>query len=445
MKYFIKIFIACLFFLTNVSAQSLWLVDYGYDAQCNYLVENLSEDSLENIVLTNDLGQSAFLYDCAVTRLYYFHKETEGQFLLNNLNTQIDSATTPLWAISSEWDKFYTDAYILGLLGAPIAIEKMRVIAKNANNSHRLFAIVHLAEAGVYDYYNFLKNEYYGDNEDPYILFLLSLYSRNESYKDEIKSILRNEVYSESDYFGVISKAHNLSFIPGAQVEILDEFFRNKTGKERYDYFRDLGFYDKDGQPERSMFALQNEVNDTFRVEYLPSPDRIVSWNSISKRYLEPNFVNFLTGLDISDPNSLIYQRKEFFLLAFVPVPPDSAKPTIDLLDNLSNYVDSVLNIHLARRFTLSNELQTILQSAKTNLQNGDSLACRVEVKAFQDSVDNVYKDSLNTDPRFVTIEGWKFLYWNAQYILDRLPEPPANPNLVVNLKNSLGNQIPAS
>jgi hypothetical protein len=45
-----------------------------------------------------------------------------------------------------------------------------------------------------------------------------------------------------------------------------------------------------------------------------------------------------------------------------------------------------------------------------------------VQVKAFQDLVDNVYKDSLNTDARFVTIEGWKFLYWNAQYILDRLP-----------------------
>jgi IPT/TIG domain. len=50
-----------------------------------------------------------------------------------------------------------------------------------------------------------------------------------------------------------------------------------------------------------------------------------------------------------------------------------------------------------------------------------------VQVKAFQDLVDNVYKDSLNTDPRFVTIEGWKFLYWNAKYILDRLPEIPIN------------------
>ncbi len=445
MKYLIKIFFVYLFFLTNVSAQSLWLVDYGYDAQCNYLVENLNADSLENIVLTDDWGQSALLYECAVTRLYYFYKENEGQFLLNNLNTQIDSATTPLWAISSEWDKYYADAYILGLLGSQIAIEKMQVIANDENNYYRLYAIGHLAEAGVYNHYDFLKNEYYGGNEDPYILNLLGWYSRSENYREEIKSILRNEVYSESDYFGVINKAHNLSFIPGAEVEILDEFFRKKTGKERYDYFRDLGFYDKDGQPERSMFALQNEPNDTFRVEYLPTPYKVLNWESISKRYLEPEFVNFLTGFSISDTTSSTYQVKKFFLDTFVPAIPDSTQPTNDLLDKLNNYVDSVFSYTWLGDLAFSNELKYILTIAKTNLQNGDSLACRADVKLFQDSVDFVYKDSLNADPRFVTLEGWKFLYWNAQYILDRLPEPPANPNLLVTLTNSQGTQIPAS
>ena len=425
MKYLIKIFFVYLILLPNVSAQSLWLFDYGYNAQFNHLVENLSVDSLKTVVINGNEIDMPGLYTAAVERLYYFHKDTEAQFLLNNLNIEVDT-TLPKWAHREEWNKFYTDAYILGLLGSTVAIEKMEVIANNENNYHRLYAIGHLAEAGYYNYYDFLKNEYYGGNEDPYILFLLGLYSRNESIKDEIKNILRNEAYNESDYFGVSSKAGYLSFIPGAEVEILDEFFRNKTGKERYDYFRDLGFYDKDGQPERSMFALQNEVNDTFRVEYLPSPDIVISWNSISKRYLEPKFVNFLKGLNVTDPNSMTYKMKEFFLLAFVPVPPDSAKPTLDLLDNLNNYVDSVSNYTWLGDLLFKIELQSTLQSAKTSLQSGDSLACRADVKTFQDSVDFVYKDSLNLDPRFVTLEGWKFLYWNAQYILDRLPEAPS-------------------
>jgi len=118
---------------------------------------------------------------------------------------------------------------------------------------------------------------------------------------------------------------------------------------------------------------------------------------------------------------------------------------TIENIDTIVSFIDKLLAYTWLGDLAFSNEQKNILTTAKTNLQNGDSLACRVQVKAFQDLVDNVYKDSLNSDPRFVTIEGWKFLYWNAQYILDRLPEPPANPHLVVNLKNSLGNQIPAS
>jgi len=425
MKHIIKRIFVYLFLLTNSNAQSLWLFDYGYNAQFNHLVENLSVDSLKTVVINGNEIDMPGLYTAAVERLYYFHKDTEAQFLLNNLNIEVDT-TLPKWAHREEWNKFYTDAYILGLLGSTVAIEKMEVIADNENNYHRLYAIGHLAEAGYYNYYDFLKNEYYGGNEDPYILFLLGLYSRNESYKDEIKTILRNEVYSESDYFGVISRAHSLSFIPGAEVEILDEYFRNTAGKERYEYFFELGIDDKDGQVERSMFALQNEVNDTFRVEYLPSPDKVLSWNSISKRYLEPKFVNFLKGLNVTDPNSMTYNMKEFFLLAFVPVPPDSAKPTLDLLDNLKNYVDSVSSYAWIGDSQFKDELQSILQSAKTILQAGDSVACAIQVKSFQDKVDFVYKDSLNTDSCFVTLEGWKFLYWNAQYIFDRLPESDA-------------------
>ena len=426
MKYLSKIFLYHIFITATAFAQSLWIIDYGYNTSYDHFVENLSIDSLKNIIILDSWEQpNALLYKAAVEKLYYYHKETEADFLLNNLNTEIDSSKTPLSVINLEWDKFYTDAYILGLLGSPAAIEKMEVIANDENNYFRLYAIGHLAEAGYYNYFDFLKNEYYSGNKNSYILFLLSLYSRNVSFKDEIKNILRNEVYSESNYLGVISKAHNLSFIPGAEVEILDEFFRNKTGEERYNYFRDLGFYDKDGQPERSMFALQNEPNDTFRVKYLPNPSTVVNLNSISKRYLEPMFVNFLKRLNITDTSSMTYHRKEFFLLAFIPIPPDSAKPTIHLLDNLYNLVDSVASYIWLGDQQFKDELYSILQSAKTNLQNGDSLACAVQVKLFQDLVDDVYKDSLNTDPRFVTIEGWKFLYWNAQYILDRLPEIP--------------------
>ncbi len=139
-----------------------------------------------------------------------------------------------------------------------------------------------------------------------------------------------------------------------------------------------------------------------------------------------PSDYIFVTEYLQNEPNDTIKSVIQFEIDIFQPPLPDSTKSTNDLLNNLFNYVDSVSFYTWLGDLQFKSDLQSILQSAKTNLQSGDSLACRVQVKSFQDSVDNVYADSLNTDPRFVTLEGWKFLYWNAQYILDRLPEIPS-------------------
>ncbi|MDD5607986.1 MAG: hypothetical protein PHY57_05700, partial [Ignavibacterium sp.] len=112
-----------------------------------------------------------------------------------------------------------------------------------------------------------------------------------------------------------------------------------------------------------------------------------------------------------------------YFRTNFIPINEISLFDSSQQIGYVYNLIDTVSNYTWLGDLNFSNELKNILTTAKTNLQNGDSLACRVQVKAFQDLVDNVYKDSLNTDQRFVTIEGWKFLYWNAQYILDRLPK----------------------
>ncbi|MCZ7614048.1 MAG: hypothetical protein M5T52_11095 [Ignavibacteriaceae bacterium] len=84
------------------------------------------------------------------------------------------------------------------------------------------------------------------------------------------------------------------------------------------------------------------------------------------------------------------------------------------------------------------------MDNAKTKILNSDSIFCANYIKQYQDLVNFEFQDTLNTTPEFVTLEGWQFLYYYAQYILDRLPEPQANPNLLVNLKNSFGVQIPA-
>jgi hypothetical protein len=68
-------------------------------------------------------------------------------------------------------------------------------------------------------------------------------------------------------------------------------------------------------------------------------------------------------------------------------------------------------------------ELTNHLADAKKHLAKGDSVNCGKEVAKFQDKVQKEYKKKTKSkDKRFVKDEGYKFLYYNAQYIIDRLP-----------------------
>ncbi|MBI2428480.1 MAG: hypothetical protein HYV29_06730 [Ignavibacteriales bacterium] len=74
-------------------------------------------------------------------------------------------------------------------------------------------------------------------------------------------------------------------------------------------------------------------------------------------------------------------------------------------------------------------ELTNHLDNAKKHLAKQDSVNCSKEVEKFQDKVNKEYEKTVDNekknkprDKRFVTVEGWKFLYYNAQYIIDRLP-----------------------
>ncbi|MFN3694107.1 MAG: hypothetical protein ACK4UV_03785, partial [Ignavibacterium sp.] len=167
--------------------------------------------------------------------------------------------------------------------------------------------------------------------------------------------------------------------------------------------------------------SLPTEPNDELRLYY--TKVLLLGFATLSDYAFVKNYLN-------SENNDTIRTLIEYELKSFLP-PPIEKDDTLEYkINNLIDYVDSVSVYTWLGDQQFKDELHSILQSAKSNLQAGDSLACAVQVKAFQDLVDNVYKDSLNADPRFVTIEGWKFLYWNAQYILDRLPQLPVNADI---------------
>lgn len=147
--------------------------------------------------------------------------------------------------------------------------------------------------------------------------------------------------------------------------------------------------------------------------------------DTLLNKYGNPSDLKAVIDYRPNEPHPNAKSLMGFRTRNFIPHKFDQSVTIEQMFLKINGYLEDLQNFNWLADETYKNELGDILTSAKTNLLAGDSLACRTQVKAFQDLVDNVYKDSLNPDPSFVTIEGWKFLYWNAQYILDRLPEPP--------------------
>src|SRR4030065_1019573 len=214
MSYINKLFFIIIFIVSSVYCQDKWY-EFGIDPFYEYMAKDLSVDSLRNIILGNSPIVSDVTYNAAVYYLYYHHKDTEYDFLLENLNTEIDSTIPELYKYFT-WSKVYTDAYILGLLGAPDGITKMRMIADNGPKNIKIKAMHRLADAGIYDYYDFIRNEYLNDENDQNIINILAIYARDERYLNEVRTILINKVYASNSYLEVLGRARDLGYIQGA-------------------------------------------------------------------------------------------------------------------------------------------------------------------------------------------------------------------------------------
>ncbi len=186
---------------------------------------------------------------------------------------------------------------------------------------------------------------------------------------------------------------------------------------------------------ELNYSGIDSLLIDRLYINKSDSTIRPMAALTISTRLSTPQRYYILKNYRPPIQNEHRTQGIATYIATVKPKPPKTEN-LIQHIDTTIAFVNDLLNYTWLGNIDFSNELKNILSTAKTNLQNGDSLACRVQVKAFQELVDSVYIDSLNADSRFVTIEGMKFLYWNAQYILDRLPEPPIVVNADIDVIN---------
>ncbi|WP_448522309.1 IPT/TIG domain-containing protein [Schleiferia thermophila] len=420
-KYYLS-FIIIITISTNIISQNIWKL-FSISEEDFQLVSSLGIDSLQNIIIKDKWDSDPLLYRQAAEYLLNYHSDTHTQFLLNNLNTVIDTTRTDMFSLL-QWDKYFIDTYIKGILGDPSSMSRMDTIAQFCPKSNiKVAAIRKLAEAGYYDYWVYINSR--KEDIDAKVVFFM--YGEDQRYKSYVLNYLENQIQNidPNDWSKIVEIAGNIGDLDSIrEIEIIDNYFRSTTGETRKYYFDRLNIIDQVNQPYRSMWVIPLEPDEFLRSTYIPIMLEERTFLE-AEGYYSPTWIHFMEEWLPNESSSLIKGHIEMNIIDFKPLKPDTISSIENNMDYTKSLIDTVYNYTWLGDQQFKDELQSILQSAQSNLQTGDSLACRVQVQAFQDLVDIVFNDSLNTDPRFVTIEGWKFLYWNAQYILDRLPEPP--------------------
>jgi hypothetical protein len=409
----LKGFVISIILSIQIAAQGMWH-EYSLDNYSYSFGKNKTLQELKDIIINDNVDSSPTNYSSAAKYLFYEYRNTESQFLLENLKITLDS-TLSFPQRYSQFDKLYTVAFIRGLLGDKDGISMMTTIAESGLR-YSLEAIRRLAEAGIYNYYSEVKEKYLQNEKNG--AYLYSLYGNDKRYYDEVRSSLEEKARAQTNYIDIAYWANYIAnFDHDLYIKIFDDHFERSTGKEKYDTFFHLGCIDRDRQPERTIFGLINEPNDSLRAEYIPFPSSILESNLGTYRYLEPAFVNSLQKISI-DTSSWTYRIKRNFIRELKPYPPDNSSTILQMLDKLTYYIDECEKYRWIGENEFAIKLLGFLTKARKYLITSNSAMYKNELVSFQKTVDDVY-NKVRGDDFFLTIEGYRFLFHYSQYILD--------------------------
>ncbi|MGD0589894.1 MAG: HEAT repeat domain-containing protein [Bacteroidota bacterium] len=300
----------------------------------------------------------------------------------------------------------------------------------------KLEAIKAFASKGVYNYVDTLLSNYlflirtglYGNSN----FSTMQLYANRAKYHDRVFSTMINSYSSSMDYHvkdDIVFAVNEMNTQQGY------EFLLNvlKTDTTYLTRAISLDCLRKKPTPEFLSYvfqAAQTEPNKYIRSQFLEN----LYWLGTPAAFFRLE--------QTIQTESEYYIRESTILLInhYKPNTPDPAVSVNTLIDSLASIEKQVIPFNWLGDNNFINVLDGYLTNAKNSFNAGNQIDCARQIRTFQQAVDREYRDSTNATPAFVTVEGWKFLYYNAQYILDRLPA--LTTDLIVKLVNSSGTNL---
>jgi len=155
----------------------------------------------------------------------------------------------------------------------------------------------------------------------------------------------------------------------------------------------------------------------------------------ISKAYLRA--YNYQWAGDYQENTSVKdYLNNSVIIITLAAKLPPSPFIPQEVLDSLINYNNQSYELGWITNQTTADKYDSLFNITKTQLQQNNNNAARTTMQTVLQQVD---VDSTNN----LTSEAYALLRYNTEYLLEQIPQ--SSPNLLVNLTNSQGTQIPAS
>ncbi|MDI6804814.1 MAG: hypothetical protein QME58_13420, partial [Bacteroidota bacterium] len=419
-KYTFYIAIVLILMSTNLYSQGYWDIQLG---PIDYASSNndTTAAGLKSIIRSDPM----WAYWGPLSVLAYYHGTTERSFILDSMKLYAHQDTVmPL-------SRYFHYQIIRGFLGDPGVFTGLDTCAiMMGMGEDRLRAIKLLAKHGYYNHFDKVQAAITDKKLIRYAIYCLEAYTQSSQYRDQCKNLLASVINDPNHYGGEISLAAEvLAKIDKPYViSLLLNRFIISDYRRRITIYDGVNRIDSDLKVEMSKIALMTESIDktdrfvplyyTGIVKRPDDPSGYVAGDS--KKFLEPSYIKFLKDFIIQQPPQDAKWNIGRFLRDFRPDPVTTS--VLNMLDTLISTKLQVAGYNWLGDNNFITELDGYLTSARNFLVGGDSLSCAYQIFTFQKKVDEEYRDSLDGDTRYINREGWKFLYYTAEYILERLP-----------------------
>ena len=265
-------------------------------------------------------------------------------------------------------------------------------------------------------------------------------YSALKLMKELILHVPEYEERAKNELIRIIEN-DNLAWYRMEAMRDLEEVY----GADVFPQMEYMFVNDKDGANRLTVLTelllkyKSSELNKLLRQQLVSEEER--SYRTYIAEYLlevfgAPSDYKFVYNYINIEPDPRTQRLFKYELKHFkVRIDTSFAISTTSMLDTLTSYTNQSYGYDWLKDEAYKNELLNKIETAKNYLSSADSVNCAIEMKKFQNNVAEVYEDSAGSYPKYISEEGYKFLYYYVGYILDRLPEPAEG--LPVKLKDN--------